>query len=77
MMRVVKIASAVITVAFGLLMLLSSTVDMVAGSGSWLTAVLGMAWAGAGIVCGVETFRGPLALLGRVNAADLARELDQ
>ncbi|SFK42232.1 hypothetical protein [Caulobacter sp. UNC279MFTsu5.1] len=73
----IKTACAVVTVAFGLLLLLCSTVDLVFGSRTWITALLGVCWALAGMVCGVETFRGPLAMLGRANAADLARELDQ
>ena len=77
MNRVVKISCAVISVAFGMLMLGGSTASLIIGAGPPMTNILGIAWGVAVIVCGVETFRGPLTQLAKANDADLARELEQ
>lgn len=75
--RAFKTACAVVTVGFGLLMIACTAADFFAGLSTLIGAALGMAWAVAGVVCGIETFRGPIALIGRANDIDLAQERDQ
>ncbi|KQZ31702.1 hypothetical protein ASD47_15630 [Caulobacter sp. Root1472] len=75
--RAFKTACAVVTVGFGLLMIACTASDFFAGVSTLIGAALGMAWAVAGVVCGVETFRGPIALIGRANDIDMAQERDQ
>lgn len=64
-MRALKTACAVVTVGFGLLMIACTAIDFLAGVSTFIGAALGLAWAIAGVVCGIETWRGAGSVIAK------------
>jgi hypothetical protein len=69
MTRFLKAACAVMSILFGVLFAFCSATDLFTGANGVVGAVLGLAWATAGIVCGIETWRGPLVLARAIRQA--------
>lgn len=70
------IACAATCLLFGGLMGVCTLLTLLAAGGV-IQAALGFIWSAACVVCGLETLRRPLALVGHANTDDLARERDQ
>ena len=71
--RVLKTASAVLSVFMGVVMILCTVADLFNGVSTLVGASLGLAWAAAGVVCGIETWRGPLVLARAIRQATEGR----
>lgn len=71
--RVLKTACAGLSVFMGAVMILCTVADLFAGVGTLVGAALGLAWAVAGVICGIETWRGPVVLARAIRMASEGR----
>ncbi len=62
MTRLFKAACSVLSIISGVLFAIVSATNLITGQIGPFGVLLGASWAVAGVVCGIETWRGPLVL---------------